>query len=456
MYFISKTFQLGLRLVNEQRIKWRAKSISLSFKSDADNAEKIQKHPIDLQEELQRLNDISQYEVAISMLGLDQPREDDDEDIEFDEVDEYDYLSNKVKNAVREKAKLFNEEGEINEEAFRRLDGAIELNTILLNFKLDDFIYSGLEKYIEELNDPSINPDLLNDFRQIKEELERNSPALSDMNEFFNISYAQINLTYRDIQDHYITLIRYANLTVPTENAEFFKNWQDQVNPSKIDKFLFLAKEYFPIFRQNFPDIDANMLKVITREMTAAKKSIVNQAMYGVYHGMEASFVGDDELIKSKIISTNPANILTESFKDHYRFISVGFNYKSVLQTFPMIFPEESEHVMKKDAGLHLKLFNTKGGYIEEKVSNTQTQKQFIHTSKVDFDIINNYLPDKKYLMSDSINSIKTPYLSGWLHFTCNRPIEKDIDLVYVVDKPYPATILKIDAKAKLFPNYLK
>jgi hypothetical protein len=25
-----------------------------------------------------------------------------------------------------------------------------------------------------------------------------------------------------------------------------------------------------------------------------------------------------------------------------------------------------------------------------------------------------------------------------------------------VVDKPYPATILKIDAKAKLFPNYLK
>ena len=256
--------------------------------------------------------------------------------------------------------------------------------------------------------------------------------------------------------NHYITLIRYANLTVPTENAEFFATWQDQVNPSKIDKFLFLAKEYFPIFRQNFPDIDANMLKVITREMTAAKKSIVNANMYHVYHGMEASFIGDDELIKSKIISTNDAKILTESFKDHYRFISVGFNYKSVLQTFPLIFPEESEHVMKKDAGLHLKLFNTKGGYIEEKVSNTQTQKQFIHTRKVDFDIINNYLPDKKYLMSDSINSIKTPYLSGWMHFTCNRPIEKDIDLVYVVDKPYPATILKIDAKAKLFPNYLK
>ena len=65
------------------------------------------------------------------------------------------------------------------------------------------------------------------------------------------------------------------------------------------------------------------------------------------------------------------------------------------------------------------------------------------------------YLSDKKYLMGEAIRALTTPYISGWVHFSTNREISKDVDLVYVVDKPYPASILKIYAKAKLIPHYL-
>jgi hypothetical protein len=448
-----------LRAVDEQRIKWRAKSIELGFDSDEDNEAKILSYPAELQTDLRRFNDISQYLVATSLIGVDQIREADDSDIEFDANDEfgpggdYEYLSDRVKDAIDEKIKEYNNDF-YDESAFNWLDEAVADSSI--TFSLDDFIYLGLEEYIDELHDPNIDRALLNHFKRFKEDLVVKRPFLANMNEFFTISYAQSIVAYKDIETIYIMLIRYANLTVPSENVEFFTTWQDQVNPSKIDKFLFLAKEYFPIFRQNFPDIDTNMLKVITRGMSASKRSIVNREMYPVYFGMSSSFIGDDELIKSKIIGNSPSSTLIEHFEDYYRFISVGFNYKSVLKTFPFVFPEEFERIIKKDTGLQLKLFNTKGGYIEEKTSLGGTRKQFIHTPKVDFDIINHYLPDKKYLMAEAINSIRTPYLSGWVHFTCNRPIEKDIDLVYVVDKPYPATILKIDAKAKLYPHHLK
>ncbi len=450
-----------LRAIDEQRIKWRAKSIELGFDSDEDNEAKILSYPAELHTHLRRLNDISQYEIITALLGLDLVREADDPNIEFDTYVEfapgggYGYLSlsARVQDAIDEKIKEYNNDY-YDDNAFNWLDEAV--NNSNITFLLDDFIYLGLEEYIYELYDPNIDRTLLNHFKRFKEDLVVKWPFLGNMNEFFTISYAQSIVAYKDIETFYITLIRYANLTVPSENVEFFDAWQDQINPSKIDKFLFLAKEYFPIFRQNFPDIDANMLKVITRGMSASKRSIVNREMYPVYFGMSSSFIGDDELIKSKIIAGSPSSTLIEHFKDYYRFISVGFNYKSVMQTFPFVFPEEYERIIKKDTGLQLKLFNTKGGYIEEKTSLGGTRKQFIHTPKVDFDIINHYLPDKKYLMAEAINSIKTPYLSGWVHFTCNRPIEKDIDLIYVVDKPYPATILKIDAKAKLYPHHLK
>ena len=448
-----------VRAVDEQRIKWRAKSIELGFDPDEDNEAKILSYPAELETELRRFNDISQYMIATNLLGLDLVREADDPDIEFDKNDEfgpggdYEYLSDTVKDAISNKIGEYNNDF-YDQNAFDWLDEAVADSNI--TFSLDDFIYLGLEEYIDELHDPNIDRNLLNHFRRSKEDAIVRWPYLANMNEFFTISYVQSIVTYKDIETLYIMLIKYANLTVPSENAEFYSAWQDQVNPSKIDKFLFLAKEYFPIFRQNFPDIDANMLKVITRGMTASKRSILNKEMYPVYHGMSSSFIGDDELIKSKIIARSLSSTLIEHFVDYYRFISVGFNYKSVLQTFPFVFPEEFERIIKKDAGLQLKLFNTKGGYIEEKTSLGGTRKQFIHTPKVDFDIINHYLPDKKYLMAEAINSIRTPYLSGWVHFTCNRPIEKDIDMVYVVDKPYPAAILKIDAKAKLYPHHLK
>ena len=247
---------------------------------------------------------------------------------------------------------------------------------------------------------------------------------------------------------------RTANFAAPSEEDNILMLRQDHNNPSRIDKGLLLCKDNFPIFRQLFPDIDLNMIKIITRNINASIDMVEGKWIHQIYGGMKIGFIGDDELIKNERISL--FNLGRINLNRYVRFLSLGFVYKSVLQTFPLIFPDEIEHMEKKDTSIGIKFFNSKGGYIEETEGNGKTYRQFIKSRKLDTDDINLYLPDKKYLIAESISSITTPYVSGWVSFACNRPLEKDIDLIYVVDKPYPVSILKIYAKAKIFPHCIR
>jgi hypothetical protein len=40
------------------------------------------------------------------------------------------------------------------------------------------------------------------------------------------------------------------------------------------------------------------------------------------------------------------------------------------------------------------------------------------------------------------------------MHFILGGKIQTDIDCTFIIDKPHPASILKIYAKAKILPNY--
>ena len=44
--------------------------------------------------------------------------------------------------------------------------------------------------------------------------------------------------------------------------------------------------------------------------------------------------------------------------------------------------------------------------------------------------------------------------LNDWVNFISQGEIKTDVDLTFIVDKPYPASILKIYAKAKVLTGY--
>lgn len=184
----------------------------------------------------------------------------------------------------------------------------------------------------------------------------------------------------------------------------------------------------------------------------------IDTELYDVLHkygGMEVSIVGDEEEIKRNPIPYKhcdyhiPLNM-------NCRFVSLGFPYRSVLQTFPIIFPEEADDMLKIDTSLSIKFFNTKGGYIEEKTSRGNYKKQYINAPVAPLDGVKRYMGEKQYLIAEALHSIQTPYISGWKHFSYNRDRSHDIDLMFAVDRPYPVTILKIAAKAKLAPHAIK
>nr|WP_253307821.1 hypothetical protein [Rickettsia endosymbiont of Ceutorhynchus assimilis] len=163
-----------------------------------------------------------------------------------------------------------------------------------------------------------------------------------------------------------------------------------------------------------------------------------------------AAIVGDEELQDIKIIDNELIKL-----KQPVRFLSVGFNYSSVLQTFPFIFPDEVEHAPKSSVEIGLKVFNSKGGYIEEKLDNGEINKQHINSSYLDTDNLVRFANGKKYLaIKEVTSSLATPYKSGWVNFILNSQINTDVDFTFVVNKPYPASILKIYAKAKILASY--
>ena len=224
-------------------------------------------------------------------------------------------------------------------------------------------------------------------------------------------------------------------------------------HPTKIDKYLLLSQKYFPIFKQNFPDIDTEMIKMLARHSNARINQVESKELQEIYGSLNIGFIGDNELLLSQRMFGNKLGIIT--LPKYVSFLSFGFPYSSVLQTFPLIFHDEYEHINKKDTAVGIKFFNTSGGFIEERSFSGITKKQFVNCPKINLDNIKYFASDEKYLIGDAVRNIKTPYISGWIDFNLNHPASKDIDLVYIVDRPDPATILKIYVKTKLLTNYL-
>jgi hypothetical protein len=65
------------------------------------------------------------------------------------------------------------------------------------------------------------------------------------------------------------------------------------------------------------------------------------------------------------------------------------------------------------------------------------------------------FTKEKKYLATKEVCDIlATPYLSGWSKLTLTGGARADIGITFISDKPYPAFILKIFAKAKILAGY--
>lgn len=304
-------------------------------------------------------------------------------------------------------------------------------------------------KHTEEITSGAIN-DIENDFN-VSCELYFELKECSNM--YLVLAATNINNFDRTLSNIFKNLIHISSFLIPSENFELLRLSEEWSHPTKIDKYLLLSREYFPIFRENFPDVDIEMIKTLIRHINAGVDKVESEELHKIYGGMKVGFIGDNELISNKRLF--PIKTVAIPLNRYVRFLSFGFVYSSVLRTFPLIFEGEFEHMDKKDTQVGLKLFNTKGGYIEESGSKGNKIQQFINAPRLNLDNIEYYLSDKKYLTGDAIRSISTPYISGWVHFSINNEISKDVDLVYVIDKPYPASILKIYAKTKLIPHYL-
>ena len=125
---------------------------------------------------------------------------------------------------------------------------------------------------------------------------------------------------FKDIFSSFITI---SNFLVPSEEEELLRISNDLSHPTKIDKYLLLSRQYFPIFRQNFPDIDIEMIKTLVRHINAGINKIESDELHKIYGGMKVGFIGDNELISNnRLPGVNLGVILLNG---HVRLLSFGF-----------------------------------------------------------------------------------------------------------------------------------
>jgi hypothetical protein len=107
------------------------------------------------------------------------------------------------------------------------------------------------------------------------------------------------------------------------------------------------------------------------------------------------------------------------------------------------------------DVEIGLKLFNTKGGYLEEQTDNGSINHHHIKSRTAGSDDLIRFTSQKKYLAAKEVADVlASPYHSGWKHFILGSKIQTDIDCTFITSKPHPASILKIYAKAKILQGY--
>ncbi|HJD55391.1 MAG TPA: hypothetical protein LFW21_01820 [Rickettsia endosymbiont of Pyrocoelia pectoralis] len=321
------------------------------------------------------------------------------------------------------------------------------INDNVRNFLLSNELKEHIEEVIE--NSPVITSAI--NYESDVSEGSRGAISETDIDERLSRKVHKLMQDLRkSLNKLHNSLIEYVALIMPNNNALLLKEILEDERSIKLEKYLLLSKKYFPLFKKMFPELGQRELGVVARHLLPSFDQIKAEWLLPIYQNNIVAIIGDEELHELKIIESSIIKL-----KQPTRFLSVGFNYSSILQTFPFIFPDEVEHAPKSNVEIGLKLFNTKGGYIEEKLNDDTIAKQHINSKFIDTDNLVRFTNNKGYLaVKEVTNVVSTPYKSGWVNFVLNSHIKQDVDFTFVVNKPYPATILKIYAKAKILPSY--
>ncbi|HJD55378.1 MAG TPA: hypothetical protein LFW21_01750 [Rickettsia endosymbiont of Pyrocoelia pectoralis] len=321
-----------------------------------------------------------------------------------------------------------------------------------INDSSKDFLLSDeLNKYVEEVIENS--PVITSAVNYESDISDGSIGAISENDEEERLSqkvYKLMQDLRKNLNKLHSDIIEYATLIMASNNALLLKEILEDERSIKLEKYLLLSKKYFPLFKKMFPELKQRELGVIARHLLPSFDQIKADFLLPIYENNLVAIIGDEEMHELKIIDNGLIKL-----KQPARFLSVGFNYSSILQTFPFIFPDEVEHMPKGSVEVGVKLFNTKGGYIREKLDSGEVIKQHINSKFIDTDNLVRFAGRKGYLaVKEVTNVVSTPYKSGWVNFIMKEQIKQDVDFTFVVDKPYPATILKIYAKAKILPSY--
>lgn len=304
------------------------------------------------------------------------------------------------------------------------------------------------ENFPEELN---LKCAILSDFQDVE-------PAESSMATIEDLEDSSLDSKYAfDLMNNLSDLLKAFKsnvidiccLLMPSYHSIVLKDILQDENSLKLEKYLLLSKKYYSAFRKIFPDIGNYELATLARCCMPSFSIINNEQIPLIYKDNVVSIVGDEELQDVRLIKDETIKLRLPA-----RFVSIGFGYRSMLQTFPFVFPEEIEHLPKGNTEIGIKIYNTKGGNIEEKTEEG-IETQSIANKHISLDDIVRFTDEKKYLFVKEVcNVLSTPYISGWINFLSKGKIKTDVDFTFVVDKPYPVSLMKVYAKSKILPHY--
>jgi hypothetical protein len=140
--------------------------------------------------------------------------------------------------------------------------------------------------------------------------------------------------TLQNILSHFKSgLIDYCGLIMPGTHQSLLKNILEDERSIRLEKYLLLSKKYFPVFKKMFPDIGAYELSVIAGNCLPSFDRLKLDGILPIFRKMTTAIIGDEELHDTKILSEE---IIT--LKHPVRHLSIGFPYKSIMQTFPLYF----------------------------------------------------------------------------------------------------------------------
>lgn len=368
-----------------------------------------------------------------------------------------DAVSNLIRQLIRNMEQRYDSRKQDEITSFKRREEIVELlrSGIITNNNLNEetqeYVLSAeLKAYVDELVDRYEFGDLGS--RSVDDSsVGMGADSESDEGERVASKVNRLIQTLREaLRLWQQSLVDFCAPIIPQTHHVLLKDIVENENAISFEKYLLLSKKHYPLFKKLFPDIGDYELSVIARNCLPATDQIKLEGILPIFEKMEVAIIGDEELQSTQILNSE-----TIKLKLPARYLSIGFPYKSVMQTFPLIFNDEIEHTPKMDVEVGLKLFNTKGGFLQAESNNGEIEQHALISRHINSDDLIRFTSEKKYLAAKEVcNVLSRPYLSGWSKFTLTGNMRTDIGVTFIADKPHPASILKIFAKAKVLAWY--